>query len=69
MLNEMTKAESIPIIETNEIEYNAGCFAKIRTPTPKRVVITESIIDVLWVGKAEPPARYSCNNPFVIKMQ
>ena len=69
MLKEMRRAERIPIIETNEIEYNAGCFAKIRTPTPKRVVITDSIIEVLWIGKAESPILYSCNKPFVIKMQ
>ena len=43
----MRIAERIPIIETIEIEYKAGCFAKIKTPTPKIVVITERIIDVL----------------------
>ncbi len=37
----------IPIKLTNDIEYNAGCFAKINTPTPNRVVITESKIETL----------------------
>ena len=40
-------AENIPIIDTIEIEYNAGCFANINTPTPKIVVMTDKIIDVL----------------------
>ena len=39
------------MIETTEIECKAGCFAKIKTPTPKMVVITERIIEVLCVAK------------------
>ena len=43
----MIWSEKIPIIETIEMEYKAGCFAKTKTPTPKMVVKTESIMEVL----------------------
>lgn len=43
----INSAEIIPITVTIEIEYNAGCFANISTPTPSIVVITESKIEVL----------------------
>jgi hypothetical protein len=48
----MIKVENIPIMETIEIEYKAGCFAKIKTPIPSNVVITESKIAVLCVINA-----------------
>ena len=40
-------AENIPIMQTKAILYNAGCLAKINTPMPNMVVITESVIEVL----------------------
>ena len=66
--NEISIAENIPIIETMEIEYSAGCFAKTKTPTPKIVVKTESIMEVLCVAITFSPVRNSFSKPLVIKM-
>ena len=68
IVNEMAIAERIPIIETTEIEFKAGCFAKSKTPNPKIVVITDKKIDVLAVKNFFLLILYSCSNPFVIKM-
>ena len=43
-------AARIPIMEIVAKECNAGCFANIKTPTPKIVVKTDRIIEVLWVA-------------------
>ena len=40
-------ADKIPIRDTREMVYNAGCLANIKTPTPKTVVTTDRIMDVL----------------------
>ena len=40
---------NIPISDNIEIDLKAGCFANIKTPTPRIVVITDRIIDVLYV--------------------
>jgi len=45
----MNIADSIPIMEMVAKECNAGCLAKINTPTPKIVVKTDKMIDVLCV--------------------
>ncbi len=42
----MIKAAKTPINETEEMEINAGCFAKIKAPIPKIVVIAAKIIEV-----------------------
>ena len=68
MVKAKSIAENIPIMETTDIEYRAGCFANMRTPTPKMVVITDSMIDVLCVVSALSPVWYSFSIPFVIKM-
>ena len=68
MVNAMTTADKIPIIDTNDIEQSAGCFAKIRTPIPKIVVITDKIIEVLCVANAFSPVLYSFSQPLVIKI-
>ena len=69
MVKATKAAESMPINETTEIVYSAGCLAKINTPTPKMVVITDRIIEVLCVGKAFSPMRYSISSPLVTKIQ
>ena len=68
MVNEIIRAERIPIIDTTDMECSAGCLANTSTPTPKMVVITDNRIDALWVGNARSPVRYSCSRPLVIKM-
>ena len=50
------------------MEFNAGCFANIKTPNPKIVVIADKKIDVLATESFFSPVLYSCNNPLVIKM-
>jgi len=39
-------AENIPIMAIKAIDFKAGCFAKISTPVPKKVVATEKKIEV-----------------------
>ena len=38
-------AVSTPIIETIEMDFKAGCLAKIRAPIPSNVVITDRMMD------------------------
>lgn len=68
MVKATIKADVIPIIVTIEMEYNAGCLAKTKTPTPKIVVITDNITDVLYKGNAITPVFCCCSSPFVIKI-
>ncbi|MBA7705007.1 hypothetical protein ES703_113831 [subsurface metagenome] len=46
-VNETTTTEIIPIIARLAMERKAGCFARIRTPSPVRVVSIEISIDDL----------------------
>ena len=41
------KTDRIPMIETVATDFRAGCWAKINTPIPNNVVITDSRIDTL----------------------
>ena len=51
MVKATKAAEKIPINDTREIAYSAGCLANIMTPTLAMVVMTERIMEVLWVGR------------------
>ena len=43
----LTPQSSAPIIAIKEIDFNAGCSAKINTPIPKIVVATDNNMEVL----------------------
>jgi len=47
MVKDRITAKKMPMMETTDMEYKAGCFAKIREPTPNIVVSIESKIEVL----------------------
>ena len=44
---EIIITESIPIMDKAAMDFNAGCWAKIKTPIPVMVVTPERKIDVL----------------------
>ena len=59
--------QSIPIIEMNAIDRNAGCRAKIKTPNPAMVVIADKKMEDLNEERFLRPVLYSCSRPSIIK--
>ena len=47
MVNVTSKTDRIPIIDIVATDFKAGCLAKIKTPIPNKVVITESRTETL----------------------
>jgi hypothetical protein len=47
IVNAINAADMIPMIDTIEIEYKAGCLANTSTPIPNMVVRTDKITEVL----------------------
>ena len=60
--------QTMPVTEIKAIDFNAGCFAKIKMPSPATVVMADKKIDDLKEDKFFLPVLYCCNKPSMMKM-
>ena len=63
---DMITTQKMPMIEMKAMDFNAGCFAKIKTPKPAMVVMADKIMDDLKEERFFLPVLYSCNKPSMI---
>ena len=63
---DMMTTQKIPMIEISAIDFNAGCFAKIKTPKPTMVVIADKMMEDLKDDRFFFPVLYSCSKPSMI---
>src|SRR4051812_7560141 len=65
---DITKTQTIPMMDIPAMERKAGCCAKIKTPSPEMVVKAESKIEVRMDARFFFPAAYSCCKPSIVKI-
>ena len=62
----MITTQMIPMIDITAMDFNAGCFANISTPSPAMVVMADKNIDDLKGERFFLPVLYSCSRPSMI---
>ena len=62
----MMTTQRIPMIEINAMDRNAGCSAKIKTPSPAMVVTADKMMEDLKEERFFFPVLYSCSRPSII---